>query len=63
MHLINILLHKLKILLLCFVTPVFVNHSFMMILIEKEVTEMNLDIDCVVDFFSLEYDFYTYVLD
>ena len=39
-------------------TPVFAIFSFMMILIEKEITEMNLDIDRVIDFFHLNMRFY-----
>ena len=30
-------------------TPIFANHSLMVILIEKEITEMNFDIDCVIE--------------
>ena len=37
-------------------TPVFAVHSLMVISIEKEITEMNLDIDRVIRlFFSLKY--------
>ena len=38
-------------------TPVFVVYSFMVISIEKEITEINLDIDSVIRlFFLLKYD-------
>ena len=38
--------------------PVFAKYSLMMILIEKEITEMNLDIDRVIELiFSLKYIF------
>ena len=38
-------------------TPVLVVYSFMVISIEKEITEMSLDIDSVIRFFfSLKYD-------
>ena len=29
----------------------------MLILIEKEITEMNLNIDCAINLFSLKYEF------
>ena len=41
------------------VTPVFAVYSLMVISIEKEITEMNLDIDSVIRlFFSLKYDLF-----
>ena len=46
-------------------TTVFVGYSFMVISIEKEIVEMNLDIDLVTRFFfSVKYDLsYTLGLD
>ena len=39
------------------VTPVFYHLFLMIISIEKEISEINLDIDCVFGlFFSLKYD-------
>ena len=32
-------------------TPFFANYSLMVISIEKLIREMNLDIDCVIEFF------------
>ena len=38
-------------------SPIFTLYSLMFISIEKEISEMNLDIDCVFRlFFSLKYD-------
>ena len=44
-------------------TPFFAVYSLMVIYIEKEITEMNLDIDRVLSlFFSLKYEL-LYVLE
>ena len=37
------------------VTPIFVDYSLLVILIEKEITEMNLDIDRIIRHIFLKY--------